>query len=508
MKKPGHALFVIFGASGDLTYRKLIPALYALYVQDLMPEKFYVLGVSRTKIAHDEFIRKMSDGIKQFVQPGLINEGKKEDFLKYVSYFSMDMTIQDNFDKLKEQLTNIQGKYQLAPNYIFHLALPPQMFEVVSSNLAAVGLNQENNSYSRLIVEKPFGTNLQSAQKLNKNLHENFHESQIYRIDHYLGKETVQNILVTRFANGIFEPLWNRNYIQYVEITSSESLGVENRGRYYDQSGALRDMLQNHLMQLVGFTAMEPPASLEANAIRNEVLKVFQSIRPIQEDEVANYLVRGQYTSSNIRGEVHKGYREENGVPGISRTETFVAMKFFIDNWRWGGVPFYIRTGKGLPTRVTEIVVHFKATPHFLFSNPCEPGTCNQLIIRIQPDEGILLKFSMKQPGTGFNIKPVNLGFHYKDYFDVLAVDSYARLLYDALIGDSTLFARGDIVEEAWRFVAPVQKAWKNNDDIPVYGYPKGTWGPQTAAELFENKELTWRYPCKNLTDDGEYCEL
>jgi glucose-6-phosphate 1-dehydrogenase len=311
-----------------------------------------------------------------------------------------------------------------------------------------------------------------------------------------------------RFANGIFEPLWNRNYVHHVEITSAENIGVESRGKYYDESGALRDMLQNHLLQMVGLTAMEPPSSADADSIRNETMKVIQSLKPIREDAVDKQVIRGQYVASHVRGELLPGYREEKGVNPDSRTETFVAVKFFIENWRWGGVPFYIRTGKRLPTKVTEIVVHFKPTPHRLFQENGLGVNNNQLIIRIQPDEGILLKFGMKLPGAGFNVKTVNMDFHYSDLSDVHLPSAYERLIYDAMMGDSTLYARADAVEAAWRFVAPIQKAWAEDPASKIFGYPAGTWGPENADDLIEDREIGWRYPCKNLADDGDYCEL
>ena len=330
------------------------------------------------------------------------------------------------------------------------------MYGIIPQNLAAVGLNKQDDGWKRLIIEKPFGYDLQSALKLKDELLKDWTEEQIYRIDHYLGKETVQNLLVTRFSNGIFEPLWNRNYINHVEITSAESIGVEKRGGYYESSGALRDMVQNHLLQVVGLTAMESPSSLEPIAIRNEILKVFQSLRPIKKEDVKNVAIRGQYLSSKIKGEHVPGYREEEGVKPESVTETYAALKFYIDNWRWGGVPFYIRTGKRLPTRVTEVVIHFKPTPHFLFSQNDVCQSCNQLVIRIQPDEGILLKFGMKTPGAGFDVQNVNMDFHYSDLSNQRIPSAYERLLYDTMKGDSTLFARTEEVLEAWKFLTPV----------------------------------------------------
>jgi len=371
-----------------------------------------------------------------------------------------------------------------------------------------VGLNNQGDGWKRLIIEKPFGYDLESATKLKDQLLEYWNEAQIFRIDHYLGKETVQNLLVTRFSNGIFEPLWNRNYIHHVEITSAESIGVEKRGGYYETAGALRDMVQNHLLQVAAFTAMESPSSLEPAAIRNEILKVFQSLRPISKQDLKTHAIRGQYLASHIKNEAIRGYREEEGVDPHSMTETFAALKFYIDNWRWGGVPFYIRTGKRLPTRVTEVVIHFKATPHFLFSEGEGHSTANQLVIRIQPDEGILLKFGMKIPGAGFDVQNVNMDFHYSDLAHQRIPSAYERLLYDSIKGDSTLFARTEEVIEAWKFLTPVLEAWKNDKDIPLYGYPAGSWGPEKADDLIEDKDVTWRYPCKNLADDGIYCEL
>ncbi|MBS0010010.1 MAG: glucose-6-phosphate dehydrogenase, partial [Bacteroidales bacterium] len=353
-----------------------------------------------------------------------------------------------------------------------------------------------------------FGHDLSSALRLRDILLENWKEDQLYRIDHYLGKETVQNLLVTRFSNGIFEPLWNSKYIDHVEVTSSENMGVEQRGGYYDNSGALRDMVQNHLLQVVALTAMEPPATVNPDAIRNEILKVFQSLRPIDKNQVRNVSMRGQYLSSIIGGDAVKAYRDEEGVRKDSKTETYAALKFYIDNWRWGGVPFYIRTGKQLPSRVTEVVIHFKPTPHALFSGKSNCSTCNQLVIRIQPDEGILMKFGMKIPGAGFEVQNVNMEFHYSDLRKQRIPSAYERLIFDSIKGDSTLFARTEEVIEAWKFLMPVIEEWRNNQEIPLHGYPAGTWGPENADDFIENNETGWRYPCENLTEDGQYCEL
>lgn len=500
MKKSEDQVLVIFGASGDLTKRKLIPALYDLYLHDLLPDNFAVLGASRTKLSDDDFREKADEFLP--------NDKSVAVFKKMLFYEPVSPKEANDFEKLKKRLESLGKSRKIKANYIFYLSTPPSVYETISKNLSECGLSKSKNNFRRLIVEKPFGSDLESAKKLNIDLLNYFDEKQVYRIDHYLGKESVQNMLVTRFSNGIFEPLWNRNFIECVEITSAESLGVENRGGYYDQSGALRDMLQNHLLQLAGFVAMEPPVVIEADAIRNEIVKVFQSLRPITEEDVSKSVIRGQYLSSKIKGKEVKGYRNEEGVDPHSRTETFVAMKFFIDNWRWGGVPFYIRTGKKLPARVTEIVIHFKQVPHHLFNNNLENSgpDKNQLVIRIQPDEGILLKFKMKTPGGGFKTQTVNMDFHYSDLAEVRLPSAYERLLLDSMQGDATLYSRGDAVEEAWSFVQPILDAWKNNQDIPIYGYPAGTWGPDCSDKLIENG--AWRYPCKNLSNDGTYCEL
>jgi glucose-6-phosphate 1-dehydrogenase len=508
MENPENLILVIFGASGDLANRMLIPAVFSLKAQNLLPEKFAVIGVGRTEMTIEQFSKKMEDGIHAFANGKALDNDQVKSFCETLSYISIDISSQPDYIKLKSFLTEVDNKTGTGGNYIFYMAIPPNMHQTVASNLFMAGLGDQSSGFRRIVIEKPYGYDYDSCIQLNRSIHELFTEEQIYRIDHYLGKETVQNLLVTRFANGMFEPLWNRNYIHRVEITSAESLGIENRGRYFDSSGTLRDMVQNHLLQIVGLTAMEPPSSMDSDAIRNEILKVFQSFKPIREEDVAKYVIRGQYTSSRVRGECITGYRHEKDVDPKSRTETYVAMKFYIDNWRWGGVPFYIRSGKRLPTRVTEIVIHFKPTPHHLFHSSDKCESCNQLIIRIQPDEGILLKFGMKEPGAGYRVKNVSMDFHYKDLSDVVIPSAYERLLHDIMVGDSTLFSRDDVVETAWKFLNPIQKVWANDPDAKIFGYPAGTWGPETANDLIEEPEFTWRYPCKNLADDETYCEL
>lgn len=509
IERPDNCVLVIFGASGDLTKKKLIPALYDLYVQDMLPEGFAILGVARTQYSDENFRSAMCEAVEQYSENKNVDKSRLSEFVKDIFYLAINTEAVDDYAVLKKKLKQLDKEKNTLGSYIFYLATPPKLYETVVNNLGAHDLQYEHNdSHKKIIVEKPFGYDLESAQRLNKNLHVIFEENQIYRIDHYLGKETVQNVLVLRFSNGIFEPLWNRNFIDHVEITSAESIGVEGRGGYYEGTGALRDMLQNHMMQIAGFIAMEPPSSFEANAVRNETYKVFQSLRQIKPEEVSKYAVRGQYTESKIRGERVLGYREEKGVAPDSRTETYAAIKFFIDNWRWGGVPFYVRAGKRMPTRVTEAVIHFKKTPHHLFAKYNNEQIANQLIIRIQPDEGILLKFGLKQPGAGYKIQNVNMDFHYSDMSNVSLPAAYERLLLDCMLGDSTLYSRVDSVEECWKFVDPILDVWKNNYDVKIYGYPAGTWGPIESFDLFDEHKSEWRYPCKNLTDDGLYCEL
>ncbi|MBI1937820.1 MAG: glucose-6-phosphate dehydrogenase [Ignavibacteriales bacterium] len=506
MNKPDDHIFVIFGASGDLTKRKLVPALYSLFVQNLLPDKFILLGVSRSGFSNEDFRSKMKSALHEFKE--IDDLSKIDSFIKKIFYLSINTQSSDDFGILKNILTELRTGNGISGRTIFYLSTPPNLYSIIPKNLALHGLNKQDDGWKRLIVEKPFGYDYDSAVQLKNELMESWEEEQIFRIDHYLGKETIQNLLVTRFSNGIFEPLWNRNFIHHVEVTSVENIGVEDRGGYYDSSGALRDMVQNHLLQIVGLIAMEPPSSLEPLSIRNEILKVFQSFRPIKKEEVKKTAIRGQYLASTIKGEHAIGYREEKGVDPHSLTETYSALKFYIDNWRWGGIPFYIRTGKRMPTRVSEVVIHFKSTPHFLFNRNGFTNSSNQLVIRIQPDEGILLKFGMKIPGTGFDVQTVNMDFHYSDLSVERIPSAYERLLYDSMKGDSTLFARTEEVLAAWKFLMPVIEAWKSDHDIPLFGYPAGTWGPEHADDLIEGREVTWRYPCKNLADDGIYCEL
>lgn len=509
MKKTDNQALVIFGASGDLTERKLIPSVFNLFCGGFLPKNYAVIGVSRSAYTDEEYRQKVVFENEHLKNKKAATPEKLKAFAELVFYQSVNTKEISAYSALKERLDQLDKQKSCANNYIFYLATPPSLYQTIAKGLADSGLNNQENGWSRLIVEKPFGYDLDSAKKLNKDLLSNFAEEQIYRIDHYLGKETVQNMFVTRFANSIFEPLWNRNYIHRIEVTAAEHVGVEKRGGYYDSSGALRDMIQNHLLQLVALVAMEPPVKSDAESIRNEKLKVFQSLRPYTESDVKKNVIRGQYSNSTVRGESVDGYREEDDVSAESKTETYVAMKFFIDNWRWAGVPFYIRTGKRMPTRVTEVVIHFKPNHHHLFAHDSTlANQQNVLVIRIQPNEGILLKFDMKIPGAGFNTEQVNMDFKYDELTNVYVPDAYERLILDCMQGDATLYARGDSTEAAWEFIDPILKAWEADQNIPVYGYPAGTWGPENADNLIEGKNMNWRYPCSNLADDGIYCEL
>ncbi len=508
--KSSELILVIFGASGDLTERKLIPALYDLKSQNLLPDKFAVLGVSRTEMTDDSFREKMNSSIHKFIVANeKIDEKVVEEFLPTLHYLSIDTSNQEDYGKVRDKLLKLDKEYQTNGNFLFYLSTPPNLYGTITQFLGHYELNKQDNGWRRIIVEKPFGYDLESARDLNKEMLSFFNEDQIYRIDHYLGKETVQNILVTRFSNGIFEPIWNRNFIHHIEITSSEDIGVENRGGYYDGSGAIRDMVQNHLLQLVGMIAMEPPTSSDARSIRNETLKVFQSIRPLTRDDVYHNVIRGQYMASKIKGKDVKGYREEKNVAPCSKTETYLAMKFYIDNWRWSGVPFYIRSGKRLPIKVTEVVIHFHPSPLRLFTKEADNSlSTNQMIIRIQPDEGLLLKFGMKVPGAGFKVQETGMDFHYSSLSENHLPSAYERLLLDCMLGDATLYIRGDAVEATWEFITPILEIWKENLEFKLYGYPAGTWGPDVADDLIEGPVRSWRYPCRNLTSDDSYCEL
>lgn len=475
-KKATDQLLVIFGASGDLTGRKLLPSLFELHIRGLLPERFCILGASRTAYSNEAFRAIQRPHLIEGWQGKMYREDEIDDFLQSVYYVSFDSTDPDEYYKLRERIEALQQEKELPDKVIYYLATPPLMYEVIPSCLSENGMNvaRQKDGWRRVIVEKPFGTSLESARKLNEQLRQIFPEDDIYRIDHYLGKETVQNLLVLRFSNGIFEPLWNHNYIDSIEISATETLGVENRGKYYDGAGALRDMIQNHLMQLMAFTAMEAPAQFDPVSIRDEIVKVFRSLRPYTEEEIDRQIIRGQY----------EGYREEKNVAPDSLTETYVAMKFFIDNWRWSGVPFYFVTGKALDEKSSEIVIHFKSTPHQLFVGQCSGRSCNKLTIRIQPNESISLKFGLKMPGAGFEVKQVSMDFNYGSLSNSYLPDAYERLLLDAMLGDSTLYARSDALEASWKFIDPILHHWKEEGAEHLYFYRRRGKGPKETALL------------------------
>ncbi|BCL66810.1 glucose-6-phosphate dehydrogenase [Haemophilus haemolyticus] len=478
---------VIFGASGDLTHRKLIPALYNLYKIGRLSENFSVLGVARSDLNDETFREKMREALihNEETTPETLDA-----FCSHLYYQAVNTSDAQDYGKLVPRLDNLHDKYKTCGNTLYYMSTPPSLYGVIPECLAAHGLNTEEYGWKRIIVEKPFGYDEKTAQALDVQIHRFFEEHQIYRIDHYLGKETVQNLLVLRFSNGWFEPLWNRNFIDYVEITGAESIGVEERGGYYDGSGAMRDMFQNHLLQVLAMVAMEPPAIINANSMRDEVAKVMHSLRPLTAEDMEHNLVLGQYTAAEINGKMENGYLEEKGVPADSRTETYIALRCEIENWRWAGVPFYVRTGKRLPARVTEIVIHFKTTPHPVFSQNAPE---NKLIIRIQPDEAISMRFGLKKPGAGFEAKEVSMDFRYADLAGAQVLTAYERLLLDAMKGDATLFARTDAVHAAWKFVQPILDYKANGGRI--HEYEAGTWGPVAADKLIAKQGKVWRKP-------------
>ena len=478
---------VIFGASGDLTHRKLIPALYNLYKIGRLSENFSVLGVARSELNDETFREKMREALihNEETTPETLDA-----FCSHLYYQAVNTSDAQDYGKLVPRLDDLHDKYKTCGNTLYYMSTPPSLYGVIPECLAAHGLNTEEYGWKRIIVEKPFGYDEKTAQALDVQIHRFFEEHQIYRIDHYLGKETVQNLLVLRFSNGWFEPLWNRNFIDYVEITGAESIGVEERGGYYDGSGAMRDMFQNHLLQVLAMVAMEPPAIINANSMRDEVAKVMHSLRPLTAEDMEHNLVLGQYTAAEINGKMENGYLEEKGVPADSRTETYIALRCEIENWRWAGVPFYVRTGKRLPARVTEIVIHFKTTPHPVFSQNAPE---NKLIIRIQPDEAISMRFGLKKPGAGFEAKEVSMDFRYADLAGAQVLTAYERLLLDAMKGDATLFARTDAVHAAWKFVQPILDYKANGGR--VHEYEAGTWGPVAADKLIAKQGKVWRKP-------------
>jgi glucose-6-phosphate 1-dehydrogenase len=485
-------VMVIFGASGDLTQRMLIPSLFDLAEERLVPLEFTVLGMSRRAMTHQEFRDK--------VKPADPNPINWETFSSGVFYMSGNHGEADTYVKLKETLDELDSQRGTAGNRLFYLAVSPNDFPAILRHLEDHGMLEErltqnggveSQTFVRVILEKPFGTSLATAQQLNKVIHQILPEEQIYRIDHYLGKETVQNILSFRFANCIFEPLWNRRYVDHVQITAAESLGLGDRAGYYDTSGALKDMVQNHLLQLLALVAMEPPVSSQDDSIRDEKSKVFKALRHFDPEQAAANSVRGQYRAGFIDGKPAAGYLEEKNVPPTSLTDTYAAVRFFVDNWRWQGVPFYLRTGKRMAKKVTEIAIIFKHVPHALFGTKPEDLEPNVLVLKIGPDEGISLRFGTKTPGMTRRLRWVNMDFDYGSSFSRPSPPAYARLLHDAMIGDPTLYSRGDAIEAAWQATQPIIDAWASQDSVPTYEC--GTWGPDEAEKLIEDDGRFWR---------------
>jgi glucose-6-phosphate 1-dehydrogenase len=491
---PQPCAVVIFGATGDLTHRKLVPALYNLTADGELPPALAVIGFARRPKSNEEFRRELEETTRKFSRQPVRDEIWNT-FAQSIFYHQSEFADIDGYKTLTQCLEKIDQERGTRGNRLFYLAAAPEQFEPILTNLKAAGLNHApEGSWARVIVEKPFGRDLASARALNRIVSKSFSEEQTYRIDHFLGKETAQNILVLRFANAIFEPLWNTRYIDHVQITAAETLGVEGRAGYYESSGALRDMVQNHLLQLLCLIGMEPPTDLGADSIRHEKVKVVRSLRRIVGPEVATNVVRGQYAAGAINGKSVAGYREEKNVDPKSMTETFVALRINVDNWRWADVPVYLRVGKRLPKSGTEISVHFKKAPSVLFNKESVALDHNVLVVRIQPDEGISLRMQAKIPGTSLRIEPVKMDFHYGTSFGKASPEAYERLLLDAMSGDATLFARRDEVEEAWSFIDPTEEAWHAMKNAPpLYFYPAGSWGPEEADALLARDGRSWR---------------
>ena len=487
-------VMVIFGSTGDLTKRKLFPALYNLAKAKLLSREFAIVCTGRNDLTTDAYREQITADIKTFATSD-VDQDVWNWFLERIYYVNGDVTNPESYQRLKAVIAEADKNHGTKGNYFFYLAISPNFFGETVCQLGKAGLTtEENGQWRRVIIEKPFGHDLDSAKALNAEIRQVLSEHQIYRIDHYLGKETVQNILVFRFGNGIFEPIWNRRYIDSVQITAAETVGVEKRGGYYETSGAMRDMIPNHLFQLVSLTAMEPPTSFDANAVRDEQSKVLHAIAPLSPEEVLTNAIRGQYGEGGLNGERFAGYRQELNVAPNSTTETYVALKLMIDNWRWAGVPFYLRTGKRLPKRVTEVAIQFKSAPLTLFRDtPVERLRTNRLVIHIQPDEGISLRFGAKIPGPIMRLGAVEMDFNYEDHFGKVPSTGYERLLYDCMIGDATLFQRADMVEIGWSEIEPVLDVWNALPPRAFPNYAAGTWGPKEADDLLTRDGREWR---------------
>jgi glucose-6-phosphate 1-dehydrogenase len=492
---------IILGAHGDLTKRKLLPALYALCQQGLLPPGFCIVGMSRTKMTDEEFRQSMGESIQKYATDLVFDKQLWDKFAGSMYYLSSNFGKEEGFAPLAKLLKDLEQKHGTRGNNLFYMATPPSLYEDIVDRLAESGLAQkrpgERAPWPRIIVEKPFGRDLDSAAKLDEHIHNVFQESQVFRIDHYLGKETVQNIMILRFANSIFEPLWNRHYVDNVQITNAETIGVEGRGGYYEEAGNLRDMIQNHMLQLVSMVSMEPPISMDAEAIRDEKAKVLRCMRPFDVKNLGASVVRGQYDNGFILGQEVPAYRKEPSVSPNSNTETFTALKLFIDNWRWADVPFYVRSGKRLAKATTEVSIQFKRTPHRLFSETLG-GTFgnlgpNVLVLHIQPEEGISLKFVTKQPGTATQLRWLSMDFNYGTAFGVRSPSAYERLVHDCILGDASLFARTDAVEASWSLITPILENWAKESPKQFPNYAAGTWGPAESDALLQADGRSWR---------------
>ena len=492
---PDPCAFVLFGATGDLAHRKVVPAIYQLWRTNLLPAEFSLIAVARRPYTNETFAAELHASLEKYSRVLPIDEEAWAELAKRITYQQLDFADDAGFDSLGKKLDELDTQCGTAGNRLFYLAVQPSQVTEIVRQMGRVGLDKEvrGAGWRRLIVEKPFGRDLDSARTLNHEVHKVFRESQVYRIDHYLGKETVRNLLVFRFGNGIFEPVWNRSFVDHVQITVAESIGVEARGAFYEETGASRDILQNHLLQLMTLVAMEPPSSFQADALRDQKLQVLRAIAAPEPDEVRKNVVRGQYGPGWVQGEPAPGYREEPEVDPESETETFVAGRFEIDDWRWSGVPFYLRAGKRLPKRATEIAIQFKDVPLRLFRESSGDPAPNVLAMRIQPDEGIMLRFTAKVPGLGLDVRAVNMDFAYDTSFVVDSPDAYETLILDSLLGDASLFTRADEVEAAWSVVTPIINSWADMPAPHFPNYAAGSWGPEAADELLERDGRRWR---------------
>ncbi len=492
-KQADACTMIIFGATGDLTKRKLFPALYNLAKDKFLPDNFAIVGVGRQEMTSEDFRSQIKGNLLEFIGKD-VDQNLLKWFESRTHYTGGDFADKKTFNNLKKLLKDLDKQFDIPENYFFYLATPPSLFGLVTEKAAELGLTDEKDGWRRFIYEKPFGHDLESAKSLNAELQSLLKESQIYRIDHYLGKETVQNILVFRFGNSIFEPIWNRNYIDHVQITVAEKLGVEKRGGYYDTAGALRDMIPNHIFQLVTLTAMEPPVSFQADAVRDEQAKILCAIQPFSPEDVLHKTVRGQYGEGIIDHKKKIAYRSEENVDPKSNTQTFAAMKLTVDNWRWAGVPFYVRTGKRMAGKHSEILIQFKRAPFMLFRDTSvERLTTNRIAIHIQPDEGITLHFGAKIPGPIVDMGPVDMDFNYLDHFGEQVSTGYERLLFDCMTGDATLFQRADMVEASWQIVSPILDVWQAIPARDFPNYESGTWGPQESDELLAQDGRKWK---------------